>query len=430
MGGARNNWRPGAADAADGVRIREFGTGPRIEIDFRFKGIRCRERLKNTELTAANWKYAVRLRAEVLNAIDRGTFKYGDYFPGSKMGRVFGHSVSNATVGELLKRWIGLCEIAVETGNMSPSTLSGYKRIVDGILEPEFGTLRAADLTQGHFKQFILKQGCTAKTIRNRLSPLRLALDDAVDDGDITANPLHQLNVRKQIKKVAKASTFEVDPFDLKERAALLEACRNDEERDMYIFWFETGLRPGEHIAAAWPKVDWIHNKILIDTNLVEHVEKGPKTEAGVRLIELSPAAIAALTRQKACTWLAGGRIWRTPYPLMVSGRRRGEAQTDWESDAQLRKRSFYPVLKRAGVRHRNMYQIRHTYASTHASKGANLFWLAEQMGHETIEMIIRHYARWIPGLAEAEEGRKALAGHVAVTQKTGAQILRFKTRR
>lgn len=346
------------------------------------------------------------------------------------MARVFGHAPTNATVGDLLKRWLSLCVTACETGNMSPSTLSGYERVVEGILLPEFEAIRAAELNQGHIKQFILKQGCTAKTIRNRLSPLRMALDDAVDDGYLVANPLHQLNVRKQIKKVAKASKFEVDPFDSQERAAFLEACRNEEERDQYIFWFETGLRPGELIALAWPKVDWIHGKVLIDANLVEHVEKGPKTEAGVRLVDLSPAASAALTRQKARTWLAGGRVWRTPYALMASGRRRRAEQTVWEGDKQLRDRSYYPMMKRAGIRHRNMYQIRHTYASTHASSGANLFWLAEQMGHETIEMIIRHYARWIPGLAESKHGRAGADGHAAVTQKSGAKILRFKTGR
>ena len=36
-----------------------------------------------------------------------------------------------------------------------------------------------------------------------------------------------------------------------------------------------------------------------------------------------------------------------------------------WESDAQIRKTLWEPLCKRAGVRYRNPYQVRHTYAST-----------------------------------------------------------------
>lgn len=433
MGRERNAWRPGPDDQTDGVRVREFGTGPRIEIDFRFKGVRCRECLKNLELTPGNWKYAIRRRGEVLNAIARDTFNYGDFFPDSPRAAIFGHARSAASVEQLLTRWFKFCEAASEKrGKPTRSTLKGYRKIVFGILVPEFGTFRAVDLAPAHIKEFILKQDATAKTIRNVLSPLRLALDDAVDDGVINTNPLLRLNVRKQIEKVARESDFEIDPFDLQERQALLEACRNEEEQDQYIFWFETGLRPGEMIGAEWPKVDWIHSKIRIDIALVEHQEKGPKTDAGVRDVDLTPAALAALTRQKARTFLAGGRIWRVPFPL-AGGPNRGD-QGAWESDAQVRRVSWYPLLKRSGVRHRNMYQVRHTFASTHASRGANLFWLAAQMGHETIEMIIRHYARWIPGLGEKTTPAAAAPleknGHVAVTQQTGAKILSMKPRR
>jgi integrase len=382
-------------------------------------------------VTKANWIYAVRLRGEILNAIERNTFNYADYFPESTRVRQFGHAPSNATVGERLTSWLADCRKARDAGNMSPSTYDGYERIVGGILLPEFGAILVSVFSSAHIREFIQKQGnCTAKTIRNRLSPLRMALDDAVEDKYIAANPLHQVNAKKQIKKVAKASTFEIDPFTLEERAALLQACRNEEEQDQFIFWFETGLRPGELIAAAWPKVDWIHNKMLVDVSVYEQVEKGPKTEAGVRLVELTPPAMAALTRQKARTWLAGGRIWRTPFPLKLAGSaQRREGQTDWENDRQLRKRSWYPIMKKAGVRHRNMYQIRHTYASTHCSLGRNLFWLAGQLGHETIEILIRHYGRWIPGLTDAQH-EKAELGHAVVTQMSGAQILRFKAKR
>ncbi|EKD73099.1 MAG: hypothetical protein ACD_45C00462G0002 [uncultured bacterium] len=53
--------------------------------------------------------------------------------------------------------------------------------------------------------------------------------------------------------------------------------------------------------------------------------------------------------------------------------------------------------VKKAGVRYRNPYQTRHTYASMLLSAGENPLWVAKQMGHQNTEMIIKHYGRWIP---------------------------------
>ncbi|CAB1246858.1 integrase [Vibrio cholerae] len=49
------------------------------------------------------------------------------------------------------------------------------------------------------------------------------------------------------------------------------------------------------------------------------------------------------------------------------------------------------------GVRCRNQYQLRHTYASwmiTHAN--VNVSYLAQQMGHADITMVARVYGKWL----------------------------------
>ena len=53
-------------------------------------------------------------------------------------------------------------------------------------------------------------------------------------------------------------------------------------------------------------------------------------------------------------------------------------------------------MLKTAKVRYRNPYQTRHTYASQLLSGGENPLFVAQQMGHKTTEMIMRHYGRWV----------------------------------
>ncbi|RNE70602.1 integrase [Vibrio cholerae] len=58
------------------------------------------------------------------------------------------------------------------------------------------------------------------------------------------------------------------------------------------------------------------------------------------------------------------------------------------------------------GVRYRNQYQLRHTYACwmiTHAN--VNVSYLAQQMGHADITMVARVYGKWLvePNKKESE---------------------------
>jgi integrase len=284
-----------------------------------------------------------------------------------------------------------LCEAAVTKGNMAESTLIGYRRIIRNVLIPEFGAHRAHELGAAHIKAWVGRQDATAKRVRNVLSPLRVVLAGALNDGDIDRNPFDRLDLGALLQKTAKASGYEVDPFTQQERDAILAACRTDQERHLYGLWFETGLRTGELIALQWRHVDWVGRRLAVRDNYTAGRLKGPKTSAGVRDIELSDEALAVLRQQKALTGLADAHIFHNP--------RTGAA---WEGDQAIRRTSWDHTCRLAGVRRRNPYQIRHTWGSRMVSAGYNLFWVAEQMGHETIEMVIHHYGHWMPG-----EGKK-----------------------
>jgi integrase len=43
----------------------------------------------------------------------------------------------------------------------------------------------------------------------------------------------------------------------------------------------------------------------------------------------------------------------------------------------------WIPALKKAGLKYRNPYQTRHTFASTLLSRGENQLWITQQMGHK-----------------------------------------------
>lgn len=52
--------------------------------------------------------------------------------------------------------------------------------------------------------------------------------------------------------------------------------------------------------------------------------------------------------------------------------------------------------MKRTGLRHRNAYQCRHTYASPMLTAGQNPWYVAEQIRHVDVQMVFRVYAKFI----------------------------------
>jgi len=54
-------------------------------------------------------------------------------------------------------------------------------------------------------------------------------------------------------------------------------------------------------------------------------------------------------------------------------------------------------VLTKAGVRYREVEQLRHTFASTLLSRNAPLLYVAQQGGWKNPGVLLKHYARWMP---------------------------------
>lgn len=362
-----------------GVSIRpESG---HLRIAFSYRGVQCRETLR-LAATPPNIRYAQRLRAQILAEIDQGRFDYAALFPGSKRAQLFGHGAAgNPTIMELLDAHLVHIERQVQR-----STYTGYQKAIQAHLGPRFGSVRVRDLTPAMLRSWLSDLTVSPKRARNVLTPLRAVLEQALNDDLIDRNPLDRVAVNKILRGNASANTArEVDPFDAEERAAILKACRTGLERNFWQFAFWTGLRTSELIALEWGDVDWIHGTVRVSRAHVQGQDKAPKTAAGVRDVLLLEPARQALQAQRALTALEGGRIWRNPA-----------TECPWSGDQQIRRTSWEWVLKRAGVRYRNPYQTRHTYASTLLSQGENELWVAAQMGHKTVEMVRRHYGRWI----------------------------------
>lgn len=374
-----------------GVRIRAYASGSRsIEIQFQYRGVQCKETLSRLNPDRkSDHRYAINLKAEVENAIERQTFRYDEYFPDSKRAQLFGHAVSNITIKELLENWLK------DIKRTHPhSTYRCYNKSCQAHLIPEFGDYPARELNAQIIREWIRNRTGVLKSIRNDLTPLRAILDQALNDDIIDRNPLDKIKVSKLVSRNQSKTAYMVDPFSYDEINAVLTAASEYDPRirNLLQFAFYTGLRTSELFGLKWCDIDWRNGTVRVQRAIVERKLKETKTKAGTRDVILLPAALESLQNQKQYSLEKGEFVF-------VRMKQRGEL-----IDYEHLERPWKYILKLAGVHYRNPYQTRHTYASQLLSGGENPLFVAQQMGHKTTEMVMRHYGRWVE---QAEDKHK-----------------------
>ena len=345
-----------------------------------YRGSECRETLRLTH-SKANIKYAERLRGEILNAIEMGTFSYVKYFPDSPQLAKLGIRTdrNNVTVGELLAE-----QYVIYKRTLAPSSLKNYWRTYTSKLKPQWETTRVRDLTPASIRTWIGTLSLSAASINQMLIPFRSVLDQAVNDDLIDSSPLDRVKLRKVLSRDAYEKTPTADPFSADEIKKILTVA-DEQLRNVWLFAFATGMRPSEYIALQWESIDWENCTVKVErARVVGVTSKNTKTKSSKRVIDLRRGAYEALRAQEQYSRLANGPVFLDP----ATGR-------GWDTSDRLN-RVWIPTLKKAGVRHRTQYQTRHTFASTLLSAGENLMYVAKQMGHADTTMVTRIYARWL----------------------------------
>lgn len=187
------------------------------------------------------------------------------------------------------------------------------------------------------------------------------------------------------MSRAQKASGFVADPFDIDEIEAILEACENNQKRNMFRFAFGTGMRPSEYIALKWKSVNFDKSFVSVAETFVdgEEDEEG-KTLLSMRDIDLRKFAFDALSDQSAYKTASENLVFLNPME-----------NKQWTGDKQIRER-WRRILKLANVRYRNPYQTRHTFASSLLMLDKNQLYVATQLGHANTSMITKHYGKWI----------------------------------
>lgn len=387
--------------------------GGSLRLWFMYQGERVRESLGVPD-TLKNRKIAGELRTSICYAIRTGNFDYSAQFPNSPRAQVNNDSKLKTSVSEFANKWLSLKQtvLAKNTHMRYTSYVKMCLRILDdekpisSLTHEDLMSLRHELLTGyqliGKTLERSHKKGRTVRTVNGYMAVMLEMLKFAERNGYTNGSVISDIRPLRKSKS-------EPDPLTKEEFMRLLEATNHQQIRNLWVLAVSTGMRHGEICALAWEDVDTISWTIKVNRNLAisDHFSP-PKTESGIRTINLTQPAIEALKSQMQFTRM------KEQNDIIVHLREYGKQRSDsctfvFNPNVSARypsksicyipgsiASSWNHLLKRAGIRHRKAYESRHTFACWALSAGANPSFIANQMGHTNAQMVFNVYGKWM----------------------------------
>ncbi len=281
-------------------------------------------------------------------------------------------------LGEIASRWIKLEEMKLQ-----PSTIKDYRSIMNYHVLPYFGNWFIDQIRPVDVEEFMATRKCGAKRINNILVPVRSLFKMA------KKNDYVERNIMLDVENLP-VDRPHISPLSMKEVLSFLDAVEGTIYRSFFVVAFFTGMRLGEQTALKWREVDWERKTISIVESRVMGIEGRPKTKGSYRDIDMLPVVEEALRSQRRQNRA------RSHYVFLNNDGNPVDGET-------LRKTTWTPGLKRAGLEYRSMYHTRHTFATLMLSSGENMGWVQRMMGHASLKMIQERYYRYIPNLTHSD---------------------------
>jgi len=296
-------------------------------------------------------------------------------------------------LGEYLDRWLS----DSVKGTVRASTYERHEAIIRLHIKPSLGRVGLKKLTPAHVRGLIgekLNAGLAPATVRKIHSTLHKALSQAVSDGMVPRNAADV--------KAPRPTPEEMRPLSKAEARAFLEAARETGDRfeALYVLAIATGLRCGELLGLRWDDVDLKRGTLRVGRALVReggrHVLGETKTRRGRRQINLTPRTVNALKTHRKNQLEEKIRrtgLYQDHGLVFASG-----VGTPLNPE-NLVKRSFKPLLKKAGLPEIRFHDLRHTCATLLLGRGVHQKFVQELLGHATIAMTLDTYSHYLPSM-------------------------------
>jgi integrase len=341
--------------------------------------------------------------------------------------------VTGPLFGPYAESWLDGCEAR----GLKHTTHRAYKVILE-TLKPAFGKMHLSEIDRKAVREFaqakcetVIKRKTekapapgvpgkplritSARTVQHILCCLSSIFNQAIEDGLVQHNPA--LKPGKIIK--AKAKAEDVNPFSREEESAFLQAV--EERCPIYSAFFltllRTGCRLGEAIALQPGDLDFRSRFIQIRRNFTNGKLTTPKNGKS-RRVDMSTRLANVLKQHLVNQELeALGKSRSKPEWLFCN-----DTGTMLDPD-NVRKRVFYKLLEKAGLRRIRIHDLRHTFATRLLMNSESPAYVKEQMGHSSIQVTVDLYCHWIPGSNRQAVDRLDEAVEIQKTEGESATI-------
>ena len=302
------------------------------------------------------------------------------------------------TFKEASERWLLSCKAA-----LSYQTWFNYSNAIKKHLGPRFNDRPLSKVSRAAFKLYITEVVAGDSLARSTVGTLvgisRAFFSWCVEEGLITTNPaatvLRALKLERRRKDTVKAMSRD-------QLSAFLGTAKRLLNEDGYLeqlLMARAGVRIGEAHGFHWGDfLDEDPPRMRVERQVTIHgIVKGPKTEKGRRLVDVSidlrDALREAWIRRQECrlrhgipmsSWVIHPEWGDAPGRLQVRQARRRVAE------------NMRLVLKEGQLPHFTPHGLRHTHATLLLLQGEPVQYVQQQLGHATIAETVDTYGSWI----------------------------------
>jgi len=297
----------------------------------------------------------------------------------ARRGTLAGMVRTGATFADAAAEWLRYVE---HDRARKPSTVAGYRSIVDYQLLPAFGEMQLESITPAVIESWIGSLERAASTRTKALVLMHGIFQRARKVWGLPVNPA------TDVEKPPLSRSGDIDVFSPEEVWALVRAAASAQDGALLLTAAFTGLRMGELLALRWRDVDFAGRTIRVRASY--HMGQLTTPKSGkVRSVPMAPDVVSALAA------LGQREYWVADDDLVFVGAAGSHV------DGSALRRRYKTALSAAGLRPLRFHDLRHTFGTRMIAK-ADIRRVQEWMGHADIQTTMR-YLHYTPREQDAE---------------------------
>jgi integrase len=295
-----------------------------------------------------------------------------DVLDEARRGTLPGLVKTDVTFAEAADEWLRYVE---HDRGRKPSTIAGYKALLQSQLLPAFGKTPIESITTPMIEAWIASVDRSPATRIKALVLMHGIFKRAKKVYGLPLNPV------AEVEKPPTVQSGDIEVFSVEEVMALVRAAASEQDAAIYLTAAFTGLRRGELLALRWRDVDFEGQVIRVRASYADGALTTPKS-GKVRSVPMAPDVAEALAK------LGQRENWTGDDDLVFIG------QAGHYLDGRSLRRRYDAALKRGNLRKLRFHDLRHTFG-THMIAKADIRRVQEWMGHSDIQTTMKylHYA-------------------------------------